>query len=319
MGIDPLPRFSGDTQEGTLEYSRRARRFIITLGRQYRTSVQASRRLLTTDAELDSPTDKELIYRARFTYAHEVAHRFFFVQSPPHWERALGLAAETTSTPSSARSFQKLHNQEEEICNRVASDVLLPTDLAEAHLAGASPFSEDPIATIAHLRSLSGRFFVSMPVALVRVARLIRQGRVSVPDGFAFLLVSQDDRVGSLYGRLALRARISFVPERVDGQRIRHVFPGFEVRSLGSDFANLIERASAQSRGSRFGGLDTTVLLPSIGGGGTPPLTTRFRALWCAIDRLSKSSRRSRVLVWGRLGDSGETIPRASDPRPTLF
>lgn len=115
--------------------------------------------LLTTSAdELNGFDDTQLTASGRFTYAHEIAHRFFFIPTGKKWNRAINLLMQERGYSRFTSIFYYLRNQEENYCSQIARKVLVPADMV------ASFATDHPGAFIPRI---SQEFLVPIPSALL--------------------------------------------------------------------------------------------------------------------------------------------------------
>lgn len=78
----------------------------------------------------DSGSQQELQphTRMRFTYGHEFAHRFFYVECDGKMQRALNVVTRNLDVAERMRQQIALRNVEEGLCNRIARRLLVPDE-----------------------------------------------------------------------------------------------------------------------------------------------------------------------------------------------
>ena len=237
--IDPIPKFDTTVPHGRLTYDSALRKFIITLGaREWcnESSVTASELFGDSYPTIDPVVTRRL----RFTYAHEMAHRFLFVERDASWVRAM--AESCTARPGSARAreLRRLGFNEERLCDRVAGRILVPEDLLSAILTPQfRAVSEgQPFDFGRMVKALSDHFAVSGECMLVQVQRALDRGKVTAPEGFCAFLIRESETMGSgLRASRKLRVRSAIVPKRIADTDIVQVFPGLGLDNLGEAFA----------------------------------------------------------------------------------
>jgi Zn-dependent peptidase ImmA (M78 family) len=96
---------------------------------------------------------KDSVARQRFSICHELAHVFFQLesQSSTEWEEA--------------RTIDPAHRFEEQLCNKIAAELLMPASLFRSKAMSRE-------ATIDSVRDLASIFEVSFSAALVRIVDL---------------------------------------------------------------------------------------------------------------------------------------------------
>lgn len=239
--ISPVPVFDDSVREGTIEFDLVRQEFIIRLNkRRQQLSGKVSQAEQSGRA---SPADLQLNYRGRFTYAHEFAHRFFFVQADEGWVRAIELTAQETPRELRPQVLKTLHKLEEELCNRIAGDVLVPkAELVSVFRDRLDAEQYKRLAEFFQLvRRASSLFRVSHECILVRLERAIRQGHLEYPKNLCVLLVRVSDRKVGGRSRWDFRVRESIIPVEISGVKIERVFPGIAVQNLGAEFRSFAE------------------------------------------------------------------------------
>lgn len=286
FGIEPIPRFDAHV-EGELAYDSHRCLFVIHLNPQCEPSNR--RKMTGTSVALA---------RARFTYAHEFCHRFCYVNRGTDWTRVMEEVAKCAgSAAESAVIHRALHRMEERMCNRLAGELLIPSEhvgavigprVAKGRVAG-------DIEVCRVLADVAATFAVSFECASVRVSQMVRDRDLQWCDGLVVLLLDHDfDRHAKTcrdLHRMLMRVKcaVGFVP----GMKY---CVGCPVSSLGADFEAAVHECTLLPPGAEqeF----CAPLAPSNGGNqrGTGSLRLRGRARRLS---LSPTSRGARVLVWG--------------------
>ena len=143
----------------------------------------------------------------RFVYAHEFAHRFFFVRVGDGWSRALGEIVRQADASERYGIARLISQTEERICNNVATRLLVPREQLEQVIqetietrTGAEHILIDILANV------SQRFQVSWWCASRRIAALKPVALAgALGASFCFLLLGQSIHTGAGRGRSALR------------------------------------------------------------------------------------------------------------------
>jgi hypothetical protein len=268
--ISPIPHLAHGAHDGQLEYEERIGRFVITLCTPF------------PDRPLHEQPNRA---RMRFTYAHEVAHRFFFVNERGKWSRARDLA--TSNLPLAEEMKQKitLSRIEEGLCNSIARRVLIP----DVELGGVD------------LRDWfgKGKEFINLLTATARkfgVSRdclLVRLQRNRVSGSHAAFLVSRSR--GTVHKKGALSLRIATWLCSQDGvsvgmQRLR---PGFEWSNFGRTASEFVE-SWMHNRSESEGSFEIPLEF-------TREESRNFRGWCCVLNTTAASAEAARILLWGEL------------------
>lgn len=213
--IDPKPVGISGTHDGELQFDRSKNRFVIKLCRGSRSDEQTQ------------------LTRQRFTYAHEMAHRFFFIeQKEESWIRAINALTENLPAAQRIRDRRRLNQIEEGLCNRIAHRVLIPDRLLLEHCDLDEWFGSQALL----YRSLSrtaAEFGVSRECLIVRIGGAIRR-KVMVPqDGKCLMVVAKTRGTINQRGKEALRISVCFFPRKLNERIVDAPFPGFELRRFG--------------------------------------------------------------------------------------
>jgi hypothetical protein len=237
--IDPIPRFGLVEGDGRIDFVREGNKFIITI------QGPAPPARINNALFDDFNHSDDLIARQRFTYAHEMAHRFFYVSTEDDgWVRALSVAAADATPGTRNEQLRRLIKREEAACNTIARTVLVPPVLL-AELFGGSLSSQPSSMFLVALRRLAKTFRVSEECALIRIQQASDEGTLALRSGFCCFLLSESSRVGAgQRARRGLRLKISLLS--VGGQLLRSPFPGIQAHNLGEAFYERVVEAMDQ-------------------------------------------------------------------------
>jgi len=271
--VNPKPIFTDRVSEGRLTFDAAAGQFQIWLNRH-----ADARRPRWYDEELN-PNALDIKGRLRFTYAHELAHRFFFLEHGLIWERLL----DRVTNRDDAQAYEALYDAEEVLCDRIAARLLIPDKIVReigTHLTGLIDTHEVGLEVM----RLAERCAVTRESFLVRIARAIGLRELPWPEDAICLLIGHSTRSGSrARAQRKLRIKVMLTARNSLG----HVYPGMPVQKLSAALAAYVCEALTDTRAiSRI----DTILLP-----GSPDLVLqgwshRYAAL--AGEQL---------LLWGRL------------------
>lgn len=168
---------------GTMKFDQDQGCFVITINQS-----------LTRDPQqISLATETDLNPGGRFTYAHEIAHRFFYIPSPEKgYERCISLAVSDPQEPKSKGVIIDLKDQEERLCNYIARRVLLPEFLVAKWAKEHGYDVNTPFPEIGNLVSkLSQDFLVPYPSAIFAFRDAVRRGNIPQdPNLFAVYLTA---------------------------------------------------------------------------------------------------------------------------------
>jgi|SRR5579862_894085 len=160
--IIPTPRFIFGKHDGEITFEREAGAFVIKICKSEEKGDNG------TAQERDNHARRRR--RNRFTYAHEMAHRFFFVQDQQEWKRASNLATANLSPAEQIRERMNLHRREEELCDQIARRVLVPEELLERYCPLEKWFASGK-HFFGNVSRTAERFDISRDCLLVRLQR----------------------------------------------------------------------------------------------------------------------------------------------------
>ena len=268
FSIIPVPQFITGSHDGELEFDSARGRFVIKLCVAENGEFGGRRTTHTRD---------------RFTYAHEVAHRFFFVPRAGGWERALEVATSDLSAAEGMKERITLAEKEEELCNNIARRVLVPEEFLNAYCQTKQWFESgrDFFYELSYAASLLD---VSRDCLLVR---LDKSSGVELTERYAAFIVrgAIDPSTGRTVRRLKLANGI-FPAKRKLGKR--RLYPGFEWAKAGREAYSFVADRLREGKPSS-GELDLCLSSSEDGLGGL-----RMRGWWRLLDGES-------VALWGSL------------------
>lgn len=211
--IRPKPQLIAGSHDGEIEFDEHQAEFVIRL---------CTPRQDATISELGKHP------RFRFTYAHEVAHRFFFVPWNGSWKRALDIITADLHDASQLKEKITLRRLEEGLCNNIARRVLVPDELIAKYCNVREWFNTEE-RFFEKLSDAARRFGVSRDCLLLRLEKSF------VHDGLerncAIVIGSSAGNV-TAKGRYTLRVRNGILPSRVGGTEVGY-YPGIQAEKLG--------------------------------------------------------------------------------------
>ena len=221
--IDPRPEIVQGYHNGELRFDSRSGLFRITLCCH---DPSISLRELGGDL------------RYRFTYAHEIAHRFFFIQKDNGWLRAIDLAADAAGPVERIRRRVYLTRLEEGACNRIAARVLIPDEFIVRYklLDALSDQGPNFYRTLTHF---ARKFGVSRECLLVRLREELRETESFRKNSGCILLIGYS-RGLTRTSHFKPRIRLAVNPAAIGGIRLRKLYPGMGLEGLGKYASDLI-------------------------------------------------------------------------------
>jgi Zn-dependent peptidase ImmA (M78 family) len=275
--VKPEPKLVRGHYDGELEFDPVDQRFVITL--------------CTDHPEL--PLFKlPHQTRLRFTYAHELAHRFFYVRAGESWLRARDLATQTLRLADQMEQRITLGRLEERLCNKIAARVLIPDRYISDGCDLGAWFS-DSRQFYLRLSSEARSLGVSRDCLLIRLRETA--SRCQMGPHVAFIVGRS---AGPINKRAAFTLRVltSLSPAEIGGQKLS-VYPGMEVEKLGETaakfFCSLIGMSSQEE-----GRVQVPICL-----GHKKKSMANLDGCWRVLNAQNRvnSSGDSRILLWGRL------------------
>jgi len=294
--IEPIPRFDPSIPDGRLHFDSTQNRFLITLGRELRRSCGYNTADLF-DPEAGVTQDRLLTRRLRFTYAHEVAHRFCYFEENGHWSRALRAA--TANRGPALTDRRRLELNEEQLCNRVAGRLLVPRDLLVEYIHQRLSSNSDlsVLDFQKEIRSAANLFEVSEDCLLVQLQRAAERDQLTLPSNLCAFSLRLSDRSGaSQRAARTLRIQIALLPSCVDGVQLCRIFPGLAARHLGPAFSSWLCDLRKSGNKTRSGQLNVPITLHTNSDRPSSQLFTLSG--WWKNNRTDTNS----VLLWGFLG-----------------
>jgi hypothetical protein len=296
--IEPIPRFDPSVAEGRLHFDQAQNRFVITLGMNGATcwSHDTGELFNGVRAACEDPL---LTRRLRFTYAHEVAHRFCFFKEEEQWTRALKAAVlNESSVPVTDR--RRLELREEHLCNRVAGRLLVPRNILREFFDHRMSGSTDSSFFDFHqeIKRAADLFDVSQDCLLVQLQKAAERGQVDLPPNLCAFSLRFSDRTGpNLRATRALRIQIALLPSHVGGVRLRRIFPGLAVRHLGPSVTSWITDLAKSDIKTRSGELKVPLVLQTNCDGHSTQ-DFKFSGWWKSNYR-TKQNIPEALLMWG--------------------
>jgi hypothetical protein len=257
--------------DGEIYYNERLRQFVIRL------------------RDSHGPGDK---VRLRFTFAHEVAHRFFFVPSGDGWVRAVMRVSQDLPERYRMQAKWYLTRAEEELCNAIARRVLVPDHLLEPFCPVHRWVAEGEVFA-ARLMDAAWAFRVSPRTLLVRLKDVSRRAQKS--SHFAVMIRVRNGTPGPSHWPDA-RVITGFGPDFIHGVKLSW-YPGLDVCTVWFRSAQAVLSELANGR---YGGYASV-----------PFAQSRDRIIvWTGWWRRLAADPRDGsavVLMWGSLSAAGGT------------
>jgi hypothetical protein len=301
FSINPAPIFDSTLSEGRLTYSKDQQRFLISLGAPELIAKKhpIAGQLFEQSFPGDDPS---MTRKLRFTYAHELAHRFCFVERTGTWIRALDLAVERKPSAAKLNDQLRLSKNEERFCNRVAGRLLVPDELLTEHWVPLLRGEAQTLVAAFYKRvdDAAARFVVTFDCMIVQLQRAHTRHLIEFPNDFCAMLIGESSKVGNdhLASRKS-RVRVAVLPISIEGFRVRPFFPGLAVDKLGDGIHKLISRINENGQTSGYVDCSLTVRTDEKK---YSVLHPRLRGWWHLVGHKNKPET-SRVLMWGSLGD----------------
>lgn len=296
--IEPRPTVVVGPSGGSIEFDPTLDRFLITLSGQPQRSGSRG---------LTSYRDIGPAKRLRFTYAHEVAHRFFFVHNGTLWSRAVREVLKNFAAPERIKMLRSLTRVEEGICNNIAARVLVPDDHWIEKVAPAliSELCSNREQFVDVLDELSDTYAVSKECLLVRFRRDVDRSHVEIPFPFA-LLVIEHSGVGNSTAITSpkLKVRVPIFPRSVFGNRVKRSYPGMDLVDLGSNADSIVQELARTKKDA--GAVKMPIQLRHLEKGRPDAdLTVHLKGWWRKLNGTSGAAG-DRLMVWGMLNTNGE-------------
>lgn len=292
--VRPKPIMVAMPKDGAIQFDPSEGRFVIRINQTFSRSANS---LMDFEEDHYFP-DLSLYYRSRFTYAHEFAHRFFFVSAASAWQRAIDIATQGLQSDVRRIAIRSLSNYEETLCNRIAGDILVP----ETHLIrvfGGALWKLDTLHLA--LRNSAHTFRVSQECLLVRLKRALLHSQLSGPPNLCIFAVIRSDRKGGeTRARHELRIREAILPSKISGAKVSSVFPGLALRNLGQEALSTAEAILAsETKGYRLP-INFQITLATTGG--TDLITTRLMGWASHLYSDGGAQEKAKgLLIWGLL------------------
>lgn len=269
--ICPRPLVVQGQQDGEIAFDYSAGQFLI--------------RLYSVSPRMPLKTLAQLHPRMRFTYAHEVAHRFCYVLRDGEWKRAQEVATADLDHATQLKHRITLSGREEGFCNSVARRILIPAEFIQSICTIEEWFARGP-GFFSALSDSARQFGVSRHCLLVRLQRELE---LKSPHFVMILGLS----VGPVTqrGRRTLRLLCGIMPE-VNGRERSKWYPGLDVSKFGEPFFRVISDLLLSGQSRREGAITTELRL-----GTERPMRLDG---WFRLLRGDADGGDDRVMLWGR-------------------
>lgn len=254
---------------------------------------------------LDGETsiEERLTRRGRFTYAHEFAHRFFFVpaRQPGDWQRAVDKVTEAVGPEDTVSARRYIQDQEEVLCNTIARRILLPaSELAEFVERETQRRQVDLVSCLGPLvNTLTEVFHVPAQSALLALGEAIRAGDVNCSPA-VFAVYVEGHASGSTGAMPAGSMRIagSIIGRRSPDRPSRRPFWRLsDVRGLG----RALERECTDLLSARGSKEQRTVEIPMDIGSRSSPDVVCLKGWARSLAKGRAEGGYRSGLIWGEL------------------
>jgi hypothetical protein len=285
--IRPKPEMISGNHDGQIDFDSQSGQFVIKLCRTG-----------------DSPSVNKGggLARLRFTYAHEMAHRFFFIQHSNSWIRALDAAVAGLTVSATMKERITLNRIEEGMCNNIARRLLIPDDSLISDCKIREWFNEGQ-AFFRFLADEAKTFGVSIDCLLVRLQKASRTTEMVWRDS-SFAIVIALSR-GHVLRRGDLKPRIvtALMPQNIGDFQPQQIYPGFSFEKFGDEAVEAI--ASLLSSGSQKCGR-TRQRVTLLGKKGAKSSKEDFfvDGWWQMLS--PERAQSPRLLLWGKLKQVGK-------------
>jgi hypothetical protein len=283
FSVRPTPEYISGSHDGEIRYDQETRLFIIRLC--------CDRGQLPLD-------DVRQLPRLRFTYAHEMAHRFFFVQKAQGWIRALEAVTVALKPSLRLQELVTLSRIEEGLCNNIARRLLIPDKLLESHCPLSDWFGAGE--QLFQLLTREARAFgVSRQCLLVRLQKAADGDLVKLGGPNCLILVGTTRGAITSRGPMKLRVVTAILPHILEDLEIRRAHPGLGCEKLGEEVYDFT-RSRLMSGQPSFGAVHLHVRLAGTCEG-EGVLRTATLDGWSQILKSTEKSDGRSILLWGSL------------------
>lgn len=212
FNIRPRPELIAGAHDGELTFEVPPGEFVIKLC----TGDTSSQKEVQTQA------------RMRFTYAHEFAHRFFYVECDGKMERALNVVTRNLEVAERMRQQITLRNIEEGLCNRIARRLLVPDEFL-AQNCSVINWLRDGESFFGKLSAAARALGISRDCLLVRLQDV-------APDATSHCAFLVGYSKGPITQRGAAQLRIisGFFPVHAKQSAYKRFYPGAEWSNFGA-------------------------------------------------------------------------------------
>lgn len=286
--INPQPEIAVGSDGGSIAFNYRDKRFLI--------------KLFTEDPHRSGAfTKSDLSNRLRFNYAHEVAHRFFFVPEDDVWVRAIHKVVKSEDGSDRIRALRALTDVEEGICNNIARRVLIPDDILLNTISPSliSDLDANHQGFIQTLDRTSKELLVSKECLLVRLRHGVASGIIKTPPCFALFVVQNSGSKKTIPTSGTIKIRVPMLPRTVFDIRVKPAFPGMELKVFGRSADQIVRQLIYDYK--QTGAVKLPLRLPRPKDEmSSQPALVNLRGWWYKLPQAAKSTE-SRMIVWGSL------------------
>lgn len=216
--IRPRPELIAGTHDGEIAFELPPGEFVIKL----------------CTADPGSQLDPSPEPRMRFTYAHEFAHRFFYVESGEKWERALNVVTSNLDVAERMRHRISLRKAEEALCNRIARRLLIPDEFVAGNCPVADWLAQGD-EFFSKLSTVAQSLNVSRDCLLVRLQDVLPQAA-----SYCAFFVGYSKGPITQRGATKLRIISGLFPSRLRSGSFREFYPGAEWANFGESASDFV-------------------------------------------------------------------------------
>lgn len=222
--IKPKPEMIEGNHDGEIDFHSGSGMFVIKL---------------CQTADTSSAKRRSGLARLRFTYAHEMAHRFFFIPNSGAWIRAVDAVLAGLPAPLAMKERITIGRIEEGVCNNIARRLLMPHDSLVSECKIDEWFIEDR-AFSRRLANTARKFGVSLDCLLVRLQRASQSHEISSRGSYCVFVIALSRGHVLRRGDLKPRVITALLPETVGDFRPKRVYPGFTLDKFGQETVEAI-------------------------------------------------------------------------------
>ncbi len=287
--IRPSPQVIAGKHDGEIDFDAEAGLFVIKLCKEDASQPTSGPRTLA---------------RQRFTYAHEMAHRFCFIEESNRWVRAVDVATARLTPSAAMRERITINRIEEGVCNNIARRILIPEDflVSKCHLNDWFRAGRECLPLILEA---ARSFGVSLDCLLVRLQKEVVSGRLRLAEPHCLIVVSPSRGTETRRGQMKLRISTAIIPCEIGPFNVKSIYPGIALEKFGAEVAELAESLFAMNS-RRSGSIRHSIRLIGAKNRSDRSAEESFVLQgWWHLLGSNASKESSRMLLWGTLLPTG--------------